>query len=102
MCLLLEAPRAFGYLPDPEMWVNRIKVLVETAVESFDGLNKSTKVEYVQTNFGPNEQMEENHGFIAALWKLMKFIDRKGMPINRFWKVGLPYVWVTQIRKSRA
>ena len=84
-CLLLEAPRAFGYLPDPEMWVTALKVLVETAVESFDGLNKSVKVEWVQTNFGPNEQMEEKARVYRERSEVtMKFIDRKGMPINRF------------------
>lgn len=86
-CLLLEAPRAFGFLPDPDMWVSSLKVLVETACETFDGLNKSIKVEWAQTNLGATEQQEEMARVTRERSEVsMKWTERKGMPINRFFE----------------
>ena len=86
-CLLLEAPRAFGFLPNPEMWVTSLKVLVETACETFDGLNKSIKVEWAQTNLGATEQQEEMARVTRERSEVtMKWTERKGMPINCFFE----------------
>nr|DAS66846.1 MAG TPA: virion structural protein [Caudoviricetes sp.] len=86
-CLLLEAPRAFGFLPNTDMWVTSLKVLVETACETFDGLNKSVKVEWAQTNLGATEQQEEMARVTRERSEVtMKWTERKGMPINRFFE----------------
>lgn len=85
--LLLEAPRAFAYLPNPEMWVAALKSLVETASETIDGLDQSVRVEYVQTNLGATEIQEEMARVTRERSEVtMKWTDRKGMPISRFFR----------------
>jgi len=44
-CILLEAPRGFQYLPQPEFWVHALKNMVEVHARTIEGLNAGLEVE---------------------------------------------------------
>ncbi|EOA6880455.1 hypothetical protein ACH8J2_004898, partial [Escherichia coli] len=44
-CLLLEAPRGFNYLPNPDVQIGYLKALVEEVAHSITGLQRGLEVE---------------------------------------------------------
>ncbi len=57
ICLLLEAPTGFQYLPNPEYWVGTLKALFEQQALSFEGLQSTLNAQYEETPMGGAGEM---------------------------------------------
>lgn len=90
---LLEAPRFFQFMPQPQKWVSALKALVELHPQSIDGLNSKLDVEFSQHAIGgAGEQMDEPVNVKRAQSNLTFSYgcDKYGMPITTFF-----YNWIT-------
>lgn len=50
--ILMEAPRAFQYLPDSDIWVKSLRALLELHPRSIDGINMTMNVDTTSTPVG--------------------------------------------------
>lgn len=92
-CLLLEAPRFFRYLPEPEKWVATLRSLVELHPKTIEGLNAGLTVEVAETPVGGGGEMQEEFTDVkrARTQPVFTFDEKYGMPIQTFIRE-----WITQ------
>lgn len=92
-CLLLEAPRFFRYLPNPEKWVSTLRALVELHPRTIEGLNAGLTVEVAETPVGGGGEMQEEFTDVkrARTQPVFTFDEKYGMPIQTFLRE-----WITQ------
>ena len=85
-CLLLEAPKFFQYLPEPEKWVNTLRALVELHPKTIEGLNAGLTVEVAETPVGGGGEMQEEFTDVkrARSQPVFTFDEKYGMPIQTF------------------
>ena len=92
-CLLLEAPRFFRFLQNPEKWTATLRALVELHPKTIEGLNAGLTVEVVSTPVGGGG--EEQDEFVdvkrARTQPVFTFDEKYGMPIQTFLRE-----WITQ------
>lgn len=83
-CLLLEAPKAFEKLPNPEIWVRSLRALVELHPRTINGLNAGLTVETVDTPVGGGGEVQEEVSNVtqARSQPVMEFDEKYGMPIQ--------------------
>jgi hypothetical protein len=83
ICLLVEAPKGFQYLPNPDQWVATLRAAVELHAISIDGLNQTLDVETTETPVGGGGEVQED------------FVDvkrQRSQPVIRIpEKVGMPF-----------
>lgn len=60
ICLLIEAPRGFAYLPDPDYWVGALKALVERHPKSITGLARGLRVETVENAVSGGGEIQQD------------------------------------------
>ena len=60
ICLLIEAPRGFAYLPDPDYWVGALKALVERQPKSITGLARGLRVEVVENAVSGGGEIQQD------------------------------------------
>lgn len=60
IAILIEPPRGFQDLEDPQYWVDTLKNLIELAPKSIDGLKQTLSVEHVETPFGGAGEMQQD------------------------------------------
>lgn len=60
IAILIEAPRGFQDLEDPEYWVATLKNLVELAPLTIEGLNQTLSVEHSENPFGGAGEMQQD------------------------------------------
>lgn len=95
-CFVLQSPRGFNDLPDPEVWHRTLRKLMETGTRSITGLNATVNVSYVSNELGPAGEVQED---IAKVTRersvpVHTFIEKYGMPIHAFfdgwvrWLIG--------------
>lgn len=58
--VMLEAPRGFQYLSNPEVWVSTLKNIVELHVQTIEGLNSTLTAEFAETAIGGSTEMQED------------------------------------------
>lgn len=58
-CLLLEAPRGFNYLPNPDVQIGYLKALVEEVAHSITGLQRGLEVEFVSVPVSGSGEIQE-------------------------------------------
>lgn len=58
--VLLNAPRGFNDLPSPELWIGALKVLIEEASKSIEGLNSTLTPEYGEVQFGGGGEIQHS------------------------------------------
>lgn len=92
-CLLLEAPRFFRYLPEPEKWVATLRSLVELHPKTIEGLNAGLTVETAETPVGGGGEMQEEITNVKRTRSqpVFTFDEKYGMPIQTFLRE-----WITQ------
>lgn len=85
-CLLLEAPRGFQSLPNPEYWVGTLRALVELHALKITGLTQGLTVETAETPAGGGGQMHEDPTNVTEARSQVTFgwNEKYGMPIQRF------------------
>lgn len=85
-CLVLESPRGFNDLPNPEIWHDTLKALLETGAQSIEGLRSTIRVEVgAQPIGGSGEQFEDPTNVTRERSEpTFTFVEKYGKPINRF------------------
>lgn len=89
ICLLVEAPVGFNYLPNPEYWIGTLRHLVEVSCLSIEGLSGNIEVVVEDTsNVGGSNEMHEDFTNVTLSRSQPKFVwhDRYGMPVYRFFR----------------
>lgn len=87
IAVVLEAPRLFNYLPNPDIWRASLKNLIENNSRNIDGLKSTYNVEFTES---PNGAVENQHDvqFVTRERSepVHNFIEKKGRPITQlFW-----------------
>lgn len=86
ICLLIEAPKGFQYLPDPQFWVSALKALVETHAKTIDGLNDGRELEFAENAVGGGGEMQQDLTNVTRPRSepSFTFVDKYGRPIQTF------------------
>ena len=93
--LLIEAPRGFRKMTNPEKWVGTLRALVELQALSIDGLNMGLEVEVADTApVGGSGEMHQDFTNVTRVRSnpVFRFTERYGMPIASFFKA-----WITNL-----
>lgn len=85
-CVVMESPRGFDDLPQPEIWHDTFKALFETGAQSIEGLRSTIRVETAsQPIGGSGEQFEDPVNVTRERSEpTFTFVEKYGKPINRF------------------
>lgn len=94
ICMLIEAPRGFQNLDNPDYWVKTLKALVELHPLSIDGLNAGLEVEFGQNPVGGAGQQQEDVTDVKETVSNITFrwSEKYGMPIASFFRG-----WITNL-----
>lgn len=60
IAILIEAPRGFQDLENPDYWVSTLKNLVELAPKSIEGLQQTLSVEHIDNPFGGAGEIQQD------------------------------------------
>lgn len=92
ICVLLEAPAFFQYMPDPQKWVDTLKSLVELHPRTIEGLNAGLTLEFDEHPVGDGGEMQQEvtDSKRARTEPVFTFVEKYGMPIQTFL-----YNWIT-------
>lgn len=92
-CLLLEAPRFFQLLPNPNTWVQSLKALVELHAKSIDGLNAGLTVETDERLVGGAGEMQDEVTNVTRLRTEPKFsfTEKAGAPFQTLFETWITY-----------
>jgi hypothetical protein len=60
IAILIEAPRGFQDLENPDYWVSTLKNLVELAPKSIEGLQQTLSVEHIENPFGGAGEVQQD------------------------------------------
>jgi len=86
VAVVLQTPRFFDFMPDPQKWINAFKALIELHSKSIEGLSSGLTVEYSEHAVGgAGEMQEEVTNVTRARSTVTHTVEEKaGKPINRF------------------
>jgi len=100
--ILIAAPTAFTYLPNSEEWIKAYKHLLETAMETIDGLNTTLTVDSDDHPFGGGgEQQSEptnstySQSSITYTWK-----EKSLKSVVKFWDKVIRYTIMDPFTKK--
>lgn len=90
--VLLEAPRFFQNMPDPQKWVDTLKSLIELHCRTVEGLNATLTVEVDSHPVGGAGEIQEEviDTKRERSAPVFTFVEKYGMPIQTFL-----YNWIT-------
>lgn len=91
---LIQAPRGFDYLPEPEKWYEALKALIELHPLSVTGFNNQLNVEMRETPFGGAGEMQESISNVtrSRVMPVFNYVEKYGRPITAFFES-----WVTEL-----
>jgi len=94
ICLLVEAPKGFSLLPNPESWIATLRALVELHPLSIDGLNAGLEVEFASNPVGGGGQQQEDFTDVKETQSkpVFRWGEKYGMPIATFFRG-----WITNL-----
>ena len=86
IAVLVEAPRGFQHLPNPEQWVATLKSLVELHAKTIEGLQSTLTVDFVENAVGGAGEMQEDISNVTRARSTPTFTwtEKYGKPINAF------------------
>lgn len=86
ICVLLEAPRFFSVMPDPQKWVSSLKSLMELHCKSIEGFNAGLTVETDEHPVGGAGEFQQEVTDVkrARTEPSLTFVEKYGMPIQTF------------------
>lgn len=92
--ILIEAPKAYQYLPNPEVWVRTLRSLIELHPMSIEGLNATLEASYTTTPFGGSGQEQHDLSNVkeSPSAPVFNYIEKYGRAISRFWRAHLTYL----------
>lgn len=90
--VLLEAPKFFQYMPEPQKWIDTLKAIMELHVRSIEGLQAGVTLEFDSHPVGGAGELQDEvtDSKRARSEVTMTFVDKYGMPIQNFL-----YQWIT-------
>lgn len=93
-CLLVEAPKAFALLPNPDAWVATLRALVELHPLSIEGLNATLEVELSESPVGGAGEMQEDITDVKQSRSQVsfRFAEKYGMPVANFHSNWIRYL----------
>lgn len=93
VCMLLEAPRFFSLMPNPEKWVECLRALVEVHAKSIDGFNRGLTVEVEEHAVGGAGEMQQEVTDVKRERSVPKFsfTEKYGRPIQTFLENWIEY-----------
>jgi len=93
-CILLEAPRGFQYLPQPEFWVRALKNMVEVHARTIEGLNAGLEAEFSTTAVSGGGEMFEDTTNVTRTRSdvTFGFTDLYGRPMQNFLHNWITYL----------
>lgn len=91
---LIEAPRGFEYLPDPDKFRAALKALVELHPKSIEGFNSQLTVETQEQQFGGAGEAQEAVSNVTRARSNPSFgyVEKYGRPITTFFDS-----WITEL-----
>jgi hypothetical protein len=92
ICILLEAPSGFSYLPNGQEYTNILRALVETHALSITGLQATLHVDTFNSNpvGGSGQMMQDPNNVTMDVPNVtFRFIDRYGMSITRYFEAWI-------------
>ena len=94
VCLLLEAPKGFQMMPDPQFWVSCLKSMVEVHAKTIEGLNAGLTVEVAETQVSGGGEVFEDFTNVtrARTQPTFTFTDLYGRPIQNFLHDWITYL----------
>lgn len=99
--LLMESPKGFQYLPNPEAWVGTLRALVELHPLSITGLNAGLEVEVTETAVGGAGEMHQDFTDVkrARSNPVFRWNEKYGMPIATFLEGWITYLMMDPATK---
>lgn len=87
ICLLLDYPRGFDYLPEKQEWIKTLRQLVEVHPLSITGLNASLTVATTSNPVGGGgqQQLDPTNVTMEPTNVSMRWNEKYGFPISKFW-----------------
>jgi len=84
VCIMLEAPKLFTLLPNPEKWVQSLKSLMELHVRTIEGFNAGLTVELDEHPVGGAGEMQQEVIDVkrARTEPVFGFVEKYGRPIQ--------------------
>lgn len=92
--ILLEYPRGFDHLPEPEVWIGTLKALVEEQVRTIEGLGGTLTVAYVDQPIGASGEVQEDFSQTtrARSEPTFMWVEKQGRPIQEFFTYWIYYL----------
>lgn len=91
--ILIEAPKLFQYLPNPNSWVQALRALIETQWLQVEGLNAGLTAQFTENAFGGSGLKQQDLTNITEAESRPKhtYLERYGRPIQRFLRAWMTY-----------
>jgi hypothetical protein len=86
ICILLEAPRFFTLMPNPAVWTQTLKSLVELLPISIEGLNATLEVDFADHFVGGAGEIQQEIANVTRTRSdpTFTFIEKYGLPVQEF------------------
>ncbi len=93
VCILLESPKFFTLMPDPDKWVSTLKSLVELHARSIEGFNAGLKVSTDTHPVGGAGELQDEVTNVERERSVpsFTFIEKYGRPIQTFIQHWIEY-----------
>jgi hypothetical protein len=93
VCLLMEAPRFFQSMPNPEFWIGALKSICEVQAKSWDGLKSSLTVNTATTAVGGAGEMFDDPTNVTRERSepSLTIVDLYGRPVQNFLHEWITY-----------
>lgn len=93
VCILLEAPKFFSLMPNPEKWVECLRSLLEIHAKAIDGYNAGLEAEFEEHAVGGAGEMQEELTDVkrARTTPKFSFTEKYGRPIQTFLQNWIQY-----------
>lgn len=91
--ILLEAPRFFQLMPDPQKYVDTLKAIIEKHCRTIEGFNAALTVETDEHPVGGGGEMQQEIIDVkrARSEPVLGFVEKYGMPIQTFIQQWIQY-----------
>ena len=93
-CLLIEPPKGFALLRNPETWVSALRALVELHPMTIEGLNAGLTVETASNAVGGAGQVQEDYIDVKEepSKPVFRWLEKYGMPVQKFLRAWITYL----------
>jgi len=93
VCVLLEAPRFFQLMPEPQKWVDTLKTLIELQAKTVDGFQSTLSVEFDEHAVGGAGEFQQEVTDVkrGRTEPVFTYTEKYGRPIQTFIQNWIQY-----------